>query len=620
MRLSHLAAVAACIALCTGPAYAQPASAKPKAPTDAAGRDKAPAAAEAESAREARREQARSLLFALSGEARNFRDQTLRARSLARIADALWPVAAEQGRVLFREAWEAAGKAERESEQAPNLRRDVLTLAARRDRPLAEEFLQKLKAEHQEAEAAPPDADAPPHNSLWSLPEASEKRLNLAQNLLVAGDVERALQFADPVLGGATISTVEFLTLLRDKDPVAADRRYAAMLPGVAANPLSDANTVSVLSSYLFTPRLFVIFNREGAAEYSSWRVSFPPPKVEPQLRLAFFQTAAGVLLRPQPPPEQDRSSAGLSGKYLMVKRLMPLFEQYAPPETAQAMRGQFESLHAQVNDAARRGDDEWVKKGITPEPTSAERQQSLLDEVERVKTSGERDELYFRLALLALGDDDAKTREYVGKIDDLWFRTRARAWVDWSLALKAVEKKQAGAALELVAGGELTRIQRVWLLAQAAKLLAKSDRDKAQLLLDDARSEARRLDRLDADRPRGLLAVANAQRLVESSRVWDAVADAVEAANSADGFTGEDGVLTANARSKDVIMTKHESVPDFDVAGLFGEAAKTDLERAIQLARGFKGEAPRTNAVIAVARAVLAEQPATRPRAASKD
>lgn len=619
MRPSCLSAVAAaCLVLCAGPAAAQTSAAKPKATPGATGLDKTSAAAEAERAREARQEQARSLLFSLSGEARSFRDQTLRARSLARIADALWPVAAEQGRVLFREAWEAAGRAERESEQPPDLRRYVLALAARRDRPLAEEFLQKLKAEQQEAEAATSGGGSASHNSLWSLPEASEKRLSLAQNLLGTGDVERALQFADPVLGGVTLSTIEFLTLLRDKDPAAADRRYAAMLSGVTVNPLADANTVSLLSSYLFTPHLFVIFNRAGGADTSSWGRSFPPPKVEPQLRLAFFRTAAGVLLRPPAPPERDRTSAGLAGKYLVLKRLMPLFEQHAPPETAQAVRAQLESLHAQVSDDVRRGDDEWVRKGIAPEPTPADRRQSLLDEVERARTSGERDELYFTLALLALADNDAKAREYVGRIDDLSFRTRARAWVDWALALRAVERKQVETALGLAEGGELTRIQRVWLLTQTAKLLAKTDRDKAQSLLDDARSEARRIDRLDPERPRGLLAVANAQRLVEPSRAWDAVADAIEAANSAEGFTGEDGLIASNVNSKGRLMKRTDSAPDFDVAGVFGEAAEADLERAIQLARGFKGEAPRTSAVIAVARAVLAEKPA--PRAEPKD
>src|SRR5215470_11795827 len=104
-----------------------------------------------------RRARARSLLVSLSTDARTFRDQTLRARSLARIADALWPVDAEQSRLLFRKAWEAAEIGDQESDQKlqeeisqqksrtgggyainlpPNLRREVLRLAARRDRVL----------------------------------------------------------------------------------------------------------------------------------------------------------------------------------------------------------------------------------------------------------------------------------------------------------------------------------------------------------------------------------------------------------------------------------------------------------------------------------------------------
>ena len=52
-----------------------------------------------------RRVRARALLVSLSTDARQFHDQTLRARSLARIADALWQVDAEQARLLFRKAW-----------------------------------------------------------------------------------------------------------------------------------------------------------------------------------------------------------------------------------------------------------------------------------------------------------------------------------------------------------------------------------------------------------------------------------------------------------------------------------------------------------------------------------
>ena len=379
---------------------------------------------------------------------------------------------------------------------------------------------------------------------MWGLPEASQQRLGLAEGLLSTGDIERALQFADPVLGSVTISTVDFLTQLREKDPAAADQRYAAMLANTGGNMLSDANTISLLSSYIFTPHMYVIFEHRRRRLGFLGALSFPPASVSPQLRLAFFQTAAGVLLRPQPPPEQDQSTAGIAGKYMVVKRLMPLFEQYAPQEITEAMRGQFEALSSLVSDGVRQGENEWVQKGISPEKPLAAQEQSLLDQIEHAKTSDERDQLYFKLALLALSKDDLKARDYVSKIDESGFRKQAQAWVDWGLAMSAIEKKKIETALELARIGELTHIQRVWILTQSAKLLAKTDRDKALSLLDDATSEARRIEGVDLDRPRGLLAIANALKLIEPSRAWDAVFDAVKAANSTEGFTGEDGVL----------------------------------------------------------------------------
>lgn len=48
-----------------------------------------------------RRAQARSLLASLATDARTFQDQTLRARSLARIADALWQVDSDQTRAIL---------------------------------------------------------------------------------------------------------------------------------------------------------------------------------------------------------------------------------------------------------------------------------------------------------------------------------------------------------------------------------------------------------------------------------------------------------------------------------------------------------------------------------------
>ena len=109
-----------------------------------------------------------------------------------------------------------------------------------------------------------------------------------------------------------------------------------------------------------------------------------------------------------------------------------------------------------------------------------------------------------------------------------------------------------------------------------------------------------------DLDRPRGLLAIANALRLIEPSRAWDAIFDAVKAANSTEGFTGEDGALILTVNSKSAIQTTKDANPDFDIEGIFGEVANVDYERTVQLARGFQGEAPRANATIAIARSML--------------
>jgi hypothetical protein len=285
-------------------------------------------------------------------------------------------------------------------------------------------------------------------------------------------------------------------------------------------------------------------------------------------------------------------------------------------------MRGQLEALNTLVSDGVRQGESEWLQKGIDPERPSSEQEHSLLDEVKHANTSDEKDRLYFRLALLSLGGDGAKARDYVSKIDESSFRKQARAWVDWSLAVRAVKDKKAEAALDLARDGELTNIQRVWVLTQSAKLLAKADHDKALSLLDEAKSTARRIDRDDTDRPRGLLAVAGVMRQVEPARAWDAICDAVEAANRVEGFTGEDSLLATTINAGSQILIKKENAPDFDVAGLFSEAARSDFDRTVLLAGGLKGEAPRVNAVIAVARAALSEKdrPVKPPRASARN
>jgi len=599
------------------------AQSKQAAPAKAAAADST-AAADAELALKERRAKARSLLVSLSSDARAFQDQMLRARSLARIADALWRVDTEQGRLLFRKAWEAAEVADQEGDRKlqeeiakqksvtgggfatnlpPNIRQEVLRLAARHDRALGEEFLEKYKAQKMEAANAASTAKPNPNR----LSDAMAQRIGVASQLLQIGEAERALDFAEPALSQVTMQTMNFLSDVREKNADAADKRYAALLASAANNPQADGNTVSLLASYIFTPHLMVTFSNSGSSSSQS-APAITPAAVSAELRNMFYQVGGGILLRPLPGPGQtDQTTTGVDGKYLLIKRMLPFFEQGAPPETVEALRTHMNALNTVVSDETRRRDDDWVFRGLkSDKPATTNREQLLLERIDRAKTSADRDSLYIELITMTAGRGDARAREFVSKIEDSETRKQLQAYVDPSLAMNYVNKKDADQALDMVRKGELNHIQKTWILTECAKILAKTDRDKALELIDEAETEARRLEGSDPALPRGLIAVANAFKEVDPSRVWDATFDAVKAANSAEGFTGEDGEMVLKFQSKGHSSVHTSDVPDFDLDGIFRELATKDYDRAVELARGFQAEGPRAVATIAIARAIL--------------
>jgi hypothetical protein len=422
--------------------------------------------------------------------------------------------------------------------------------------------------------------------------------------------MERALQFASPVLNNISAQTIDFLSFLREKNVAAADDRYASLLSLAVANPQSTANTVSLLSSYLFTPHLYVTFVGSGGA--SSWQMGPNPGPIDvaPSLRAAFFRSANEILMRPIA-PGQDQTTANVAIKYYVIKRLLPLYDQFAGVELTAGVRAQYEALAAMTSESQRSSQEEPVREGIKGQKPGPDREQALRDRIDRAKTSAERDQLYLQLSMMRAGAGDLVARDYADKIDDSEMRHTVRAYIDASLAMAAIRKKDAERALEIVRTGELTHLQKVWTMTQAARLLmsGKPDRERALQVLDDATAEARRMDGSDPDRPRGFLAVTNALLAIDASRGWDLMSDTVKAANSAPEFTGEDGELTFRMVTKSSRSIDQHSTPEFDLAGVFQTLANADFDRAVELARVFEREAPRANAVMAIALTVLNEK-----------
>jgi len=601
--------------------------------------EKTAAELEAERVVRERRANVQSLLVGLAADARNFSDARVRARTQARIADMLWETDYQRSRNMFRSAFDAAEVADAESQEKieedirqqqarnpnggygyaspPEIRREVLGIASRRDTKLGEELLERY-SDQKSAQVR----DQPNHRPDLRGSDQTAQRYDLAKELLSEGDSQRALQYADPALSSINIASVDFLARLRVKDAAAADQRYAVMLQSAAMNPMSDANTASLLASYIFSPSIYVTFLGYGSASTESGG-SRNPPNISPDLRAAFFRTAAAILLRPLP----EQSLAGPDGQYLGLRRLMPLFERFAPPAMSAALQAQLESLGAAASDAARARDDVWMHRGIDPPaadtPARAETQvtsgqpadrqgpgpeQTLLDKVDRAQTPAARDQLYLQLAMMMIDKDDQRAHEYIEKINDSDLRNTTRAYIDACIAYRLGESRNVDQALEFAKTGDLTHFQRAWLLSQTASQIGLKDHDRALPVLDEAIAEARLIEIGDPDRPRAFFGIANVVLRVNHTAVWETVGDAITAANSANGFTGEDGKIAFGLVTHGVNSGHEHSIRDFDVAGIFTRLAGEDYDKAVTLARNFQDGAPRANAVIAIARLVLGE------------
>ena len=607
-----------------------PSRAKKAAPArETAGRGAAP-----DPLAETRRATAIGLVTALAEEARSFQDEALRARVQARAADALWETDQEKARALFRRAWDAAEVSDRESlrrfeeererqrqggggvalMRPRDLRSEVLRLAARRDRALGEEFLAKLdEARKRDAAGAPPTASAPQSainpNAPENLNSLLRQRLGLARQLLQGGDVERALQFAAPALAGVTTEGLSFLSTLREQNAAEADKLYLSMLQRAAASPSSDANTVSLLSAYLFTPHTYVQIERGGGfgVQQSDDRAR-PIAEIPAPLRDAFFQAAAQILLRPLPPPDQDRSTAGREGTYFIIARLLPLFERYAPDKVP-LLRTQLAALTPDVPESVRSGRDELMSVGFKSEQEEpAELPQGWTDRLNRATSAAERDRLYVEAAFRLARKDPQRAREYAEKVGDAETRRRLLAYLDYTSLADAVQKKNVEEALRLTKNGELTGLQRVWGYTEVARLVAKGDRNRAVELLDEATEEVRRIDADSPERAHALMAVLTPLFELDRARVWSLMPEVVKTVNAAKDYSGEDGRLTTTFRTREMTSVQSNDVPNFNLEPIFTALAKEDLDRAVELARSLAGEGPRAVATLAVANAALKE------------
>jgi hypothetical protein len=477
-------------------------------------------------------------------------------------------------------------------------------MAARRDRALGEEFLGKLKDEKVDAKISKSDAAIQNTSDTWSQSANALKRLQLARKLLDDGEIDRAMEFAAPVLDQVNFNSISFLSSLRLKRSEAADQRFNYLLTRSELDPLSDANTVSGLSSYLFSPSHYVTFQSDGSARWSQTDEPYPPPSVSATLRNKFFQVAASILLRPLPKPDQDLTSSGRNGKYMVIKRLLPLFDRYAP-DTAVALRSQL-SVLTQGSSGVQRDSSSFLTEGLLTEESATKPLEKMQEQLDQAKTSRERDGIYADVAVRLADLGDCTAQDLADKIDDSNRRSQVRSYVDFQLVRLAVRKKDSTEAIRLAKSSQLTHAQRVWVYVQVARLLDDSQRSRSLELLAEAVNEANRIDGDDPLRVSALIAAATGFITFDKVRAWEVMSETVTVANSIEAFTGEDTSIQAQVITRSGLKISSVSGKEFGLAGAFHSLANEDLHRAVELVKSLKQESPRALAMLAVAAAVL--------------
>src|SRR6185369_7918417 len=416
---------------------------------------------------------------------------------------------------------------------------------------------------------------------------------------------DRALQFAASALDSVNTDSNFFLSALREKNSQLADGAFSNLLARVANDPNSDANTVSGLSSYLFTPFIYVTFDREGGANQNRQRGPTPAPEVDAALRNNFFKLAYQILMQPLAAPDQDHTTSGRTGKYLAIKRLLPLFEQYAA-DLAPGLRTQLTALGSYVPADMQQGENRSVTVGIQPESSEGDPLQRMEERLKRATTSEQRDAIYADYAVSLSQDADPRGKDLIDKIENTELRKEVKAYTDFELVQLAIRKKDTAEAYRLVKSGELTSVQKVWALTTAAKFVLTTERTRATDMLEEALAESRRISQSDPDRARALTAVAVGFSDIDRVRAWEILAEVVKAANGAEAYTGEDSRIASQLKTKMMIVSTSSTAEDFDLLAVFRQLARADLLRAVQMAKTFTGEAPRAVATLAIARSVL--------------
>lgn len=554
------------------------------------------------------REQALSVVTQLFDEAKKIDNPQQRIETQSQVAHVLWDYDKERATQYFREVFLAVDdvkfpklpnkpsppSASKGVSPKQQLRGEIIRLVALHDVNLAEELIRSIPKDVSYSESGSETQDEQNNQSELYLRVA----LSLADT-----DPTRSAQLAKISLsGGVNSSLLRVLSALRQKDPTIADDVYDAALNTARTDKKNTSTNIPMLATYAIPDFGSNIFNQ------TSSQTNTVTTGVGDKALASFLNFAFDAISRRGTAVRGEQSASGFNSfDYTIGQRLLPYFDRYLPAKSAE-----FRSLLSQLagsNDSKKEPD-------LLTKSSQASTIEEVLKQAEDAKLPMQRDFLYFRAVLLMSGEGDfSRALTIVGKISDEGFKTGLDTVVRVQAVAALLGKNDYDAAYGY-AKEVLDVKQRAALLGKVArKLYDKGDSIRSAQILNDAEKLIASAEE-GAGKAHAMLILTDIKTRINPMQGFEGMVSTVAEFNRADTKESRKtpSIADVNSMLSNMITKVFKlETPDFNES--FPLLARTDFNRALQLAQAFEMKDRAITAQIAVCRGVLVESKEVKKR-----
>jgi len=444
------------------------------------------------------------VLNATADEARKWDDKATAARTQAQIADLIWDNNRDNAITYLKAAWDAAGKVEepkRERSAFANpsrrnaVRREVLLVAHKRARELAEQWLEQIVEESKSGEKTE-------RGTFDDRTARSAVLLQMAQEVVADNPQAAAELLIDSLRDGVSFNLQSGLLHLQRKDPALAETVVRAAVARLRTSGMIDPNELLTLNSFLFTPgRVFGANTADNRNQVQlalgGSQVSMPAGRQNPALAREFLDVAADLLLTA---PVPDGPYALITARRI-VSTIGSLFREMSAhlPEKAALLQQRARQLDSEARFSTtpipRKPDMPEFRPGESKE-SFAERRVDLLEEsAAKARDALSRDIGYANAAVATMVERYERGLDLAGKIADKTLRDGVRSWLIYRAVLHLIAAGNLDQAHRLNLKNDDAASRAVCLVAGAQRMIKDKDTDRAGEWLREAGALVRRSD-----------------------------------------------------------------------------------------------------------------------------